>query len=117
MPSDATILTAAAQIVDADREKTYGDPGRNLRAIAAFWTDWLASRGWISPDGHELTTDDVACMMVMLKLARLANDTTHRDSQIDACGYLRLMERCQDASNSRDVPTIAPEFSTITVAT
>ena len=35
-------------------------------------------------------------MMVGLKLARLANDPRHKDSQIDACGYLRLLERCQE---------------------
>lgn len=30
----STILEQAAAIVDADREKTYGNPGKNLRAIA-----------------------------------------------------------------------------------
>jgi hypothetical protein len=91
---DDTILTAAARIVDDDRERTYGDPGRNLRAISDLWDSWLVARGWSGPG---LTTDDVASMMVLLKLARLANDPAHRDSQIDACGYLRLMERTQRA--------------------
>lgn len=31
-----TILDQAASIVDADREKTYGKPDKNLRAIAEF---------------------------------------------------------------------------------
>lgn len=92
-----TILTAAARIVDGDRERTYGDPGRNLRAISDLWDSWLVARGWSGPG---LTTDDVASMMVLLKLARLANQPTHRDSQIDACGYLRLMERVQLASDA-----------------
>lgn len=90
-----TILEQAAAIVDADREKTYGEPGKNLRAIAEMWEAWLHARGKLAPDAF-LTFEDVACMMVGLKLARLANDPRHKDSQIDACGYMRLLERCQE---------------------
>ncbi len=93
--SSQTILDTASEIVAGDREQTYGDPGRNLRAIAGMWTEWLRARGFLPSDLDQLTTDDVAAMMVMLKLARLANDPRHRDSQVDACGYLRLMERIQ----------------------
>lgn len=91
-----TILDSAAQIVDSDREKTYGSPAKNLDAIAEMWTAWLRARGLLAGDAASLSFDDVACMMVMLKLARLANDPWHKDSQIDACGYMRLLERCQD---------------------
>lgn len=61
-----------------------------------MWSAWLRARGHIGPE-ERLTTDDVAPMMVMLKLARLANDPRHRDSQVDACGYMRLLERTQAA--------------------
>lgn len=91
-----TILEQVAAIVDSDRERTYGTPGKNLNTIAAFWTTWLHARGSLSPEAF-LTADDVACMMAALKLARLANNIYHKDSQVDACGYLRLLERCQDA--------------------
>lgn len=90
----STILEQAAAIVDADREKTYGNPGKNLRAIAEIWGAWLRARGKLAPDAF-LTFEDVACMMAGLKLARLANDPKHVDSAVDACGYLRLLERCQ----------------------
>lgn len=89
-----TVLTQAAAIVDGDREKTYGSPAKNLETIAEFWTTWLKGRG-VLVDQAMLTFDDVACMMTMLKMARLANDPEHKDSQIDACGYMRLLERCQ----------------------
>lgn len=92
-----TILDQAAQIVDSDREKTYGAPAKNLETIAGFWTTWLRARGVLAT-GAELTFDDVACMMSLLKLARLGNDPEHKDSQVDAVGYLRLLERCQEAS-------------------
>ena len=90
----STILDQAASIVDADREKTYGKPDKNLRAIAEFWEAWLRARGKLAPDAF-LTSEDVASMMSLLKHARLANDPRHKDSQIDACGYMRLLERCQ----------------------
>ena len=92
-----TILDQAAQIVDSDREKTYGAPAKNLETIAGFWTTWLRARGVLAPTA-ELNFDDVACMMSLLKLARLGNDPEHKDSQIDAVGYLRLLERCQEAA-------------------
>ena len=68
--NDRSVLADAAAIVDGDRDRTYGDPGRNVRAIAAFWTDWLRARGVLA-DGAAVTTDDACAMMVMLKLARL----------------------------------------------
>lgn len=99
-----SILSEAARIVDGDREQTYGDPGRNLRTIANLWDSWLLARGWSGPG---LTTDDIALLMVLLKVARLANQPTHRDSQVDLCGYARLMERIQ-ASNSTQPGTLGP---------
>jgi hypothetical protein len=96
-----SILTEAAAIVDGDRERAYGDPGRNLRAIANLWDSYLLARGW---SGQGLTTDDVALMMVLLKVARLANQPGHRDSLVDICGYARLIERVQ--SNSATAATL-----------
>ena len=96
----STILEQAAAIVDADREKTYGNPGKNLRAIAEIWEAWLRARGKLAPDAF-LTIDDVACMMAGLKLARLANDPKHVDSAVDACGYLYLLSKIHNhQSNS-----------------
>lgn len=89
-----TILEEAAIIVDGDREKTYGDPAKNLNTIADLWTTWLQAKGVIR--GNEIIlADDVCVMMSLLKVARLANDQTHRDSQVDVCGYMRLLERIQ----------------------
>lgn len=94
-PNDQSILAQAAHIVDSDRERTYGDPGRNLRTIANLWDSWLLARGWSGPG---LNTDDVALMMTLLKVARLALNPLHHDSQVDAAGYLRLLQRTQQAA-------------------
>ena len=94
----STILDQAASIVDADREKTYGKPDKNLRAIAEFWEAWLRARGKLAPDAF-LTFEDVACMMSLLKHARLANDPKHVDSAVDSCGYLYLMDKIRQSNS------------------
>jgi hypothetical protein len=88
-----TILQDAHEIIYGDREQTYGDPGKNLRTIASFWENYLDARGLWNRDSPGLSPKDVAYMMSLLKIARLANDPEHRDSQVDACGYMGLAER------------------------
>ena len=90
-----TILDDAARIITGDREKTYGDPGKNLRCIANLWEMYLDGRGLISENSDSLRPEDVANMMILLKVARLINDKKHRDSMVDICGYAALMERIQ----------------------
>lgn len=97
-PQD-TILTKAAAIVDGDRERAYGDPGRNLRTIAELWTGWLRARGALNP-GLNLNHEDAAMMMALVKVARLAHDPEHEDSKVDLAGYTYLMDRVQRQTRS-----------------
>lgn len=86
------ILTEASEIIYGDREQTYGDPSKNLQAIAKYWSVHLNRKyGLETP----LTVDDVCGMMILLKQARLANQPEHRDSLVDIAGYAALQERCQ----------------------
>ena len=88
-----TILDEAREIIYGDREQTYGKPSKNLQAIAELWNAYIESKtGSVS----ELTAKDVALMMIMLKVARLANNPKHRDSVVDICGYAALIERCDE---------------------
>lgn len=86
------ILEEAHETIYGDREQTYGSPGKNLEAIAAYWTTYLRSKGLVVPE-DSLTFDDVCNMMVLLKVARLGNTPLHRDSMVDACGYMALADR------------------------
>jgi hypothetical protein len=87
-----SILDEAREIIYGDREKTYGSPDKNLCAIAGYWSNHLLTRFGVH---HEITGADVCIMMTLLKAARLGNDLTHRDSLVDAAGYLALLERIQ----------------------
>ena len=84
-----TILQEAHNIVHGDREQTYGDPGKNLRTIAAYWSTHLtASCG----EKITLTEQDVCTMMILLKQARLASNPNHRDSMVDTAGYVAIAD-------------------------
>jgi hypothetical protein len=97
-----TILDTAKEVIYGDREKTYGDPGRNLRVVGNFWQTFLRAKYSVD---IELTTEDVCHMMSLLKIARLTNTPGHTDSLVDLCGYTALVERVnvhlnQKAGNS-----------------
>lgn len=89
-----TILEEAQEIIFGDRERTYGSPDQNLQVIGELWTAYLLGtvnkRNKVAVD-----VNDVCNMMVLLKVARLINTPEHRDSQVDAIGYIALMNRVQ----------------------
>ena len=85
---DKSVLQEAKALIYGDREKTYGHPAKNLKAIASMWNAYLKSVG-----DRKLTAQDVCVMMTLLKCARLANNTQHRDSIVDGAAYLALIER------------------------
>ena len=77
----ARILREAEALICGDREADYGPPGLNFQRIAAMWGAYL---------GHPVTAAQVCDCMALLKLARLAHQSTHDDSRTDAAGYLAL---------------------------
>lgn len=99
IPTEEKKITEEAQeIIWGDRERTYGSPDRNLQVIADLWSAYLKGLGSKRQEVGQaecLEVNDVCNMMVLLKVARLINTPEHRDSQIDAIGYIALMNRVQ----------------------
>lgn len=91
-----SVLEEAHTIIYGDREKTYGHPSKNLQTIADMWTAYVNSASGGALDDMAFTPEDVAVMMILLKSARLANNSKHRDSVVDICGYAALIERCDE---------------------
>lgn len=87
------IADKAEKIIFGDREKTYGDPGKNLSIIAGMWSAYL---------GVEITPHHVCDMMIQLKLVRLKNNPDHEDSKVDVIGYALLKERLQEPVQNDD---------------
>lgn len=94
-----SILKEANTIIYGDREKTYGHPAKNLQTIAVMWDAYLNARRHSDP----VTPKDVAAMMVLVKVARFANDPDHRDNLVDMCGYAALIERCDEEPTKGEV--------------
>lgn len=72
------VIQEAAKCVLRDRNATHGEPENNFRDIADLWTAYL---------GYEVNATQVACMMALMKIARLKHTTAHRDSWVDLIGY------------------------------
>lgn len=81
------ILDEAKDIINNDRQNTYGKPEDNFRVIASYWSTWLHSRG----KNVFITPYDVAAMMDLMKTARAASSPEHMDNFRDKCGYTGLM--------------------------
>lgn len=75
------ILAAAEHCVCGEREQDYGTPEQNFASIADLWTTYLA---YLS---HEVTPRDVAAMMILLKVARIASGHGKMDNWVDIAGY------------------------------
>ena len=80
------VLDEAKKCVLQDRNSTYGKPEDNFRRIAELWTAYLNIRP--KDKDAPITPTDVAQMMVLMKMARLAHNPTHKDSWVDGIGYL-----------------------------
>ena len=77
------VLTQAANMVNGDRQDDYGTPEQNFERIALLWTCYLGERRL----RDEITPVDVAAMMALLKIARIASGHGKKDNWIDLAGY------------------------------
>lgn len=89
------ILSAAKKCVCGDREQDYGSPERNFQAIANLWEDYLATKGHGVVD---ISPPDVAAMLALLKIARIASGHAKDDNWIDLAGYAACGGELEDMS-------------------
>lgn len=82
------ILEEASSLINGDRQADYGPVIDNFERIADLFTAYLK----VEP----LTAFDVANLMILVKVARLAHSKYHRDSYVDIAGYAALGERCHE---------------------
>lgn len=67
-----------------DRQAQYGDAKPCFERIATFWSAYLS---------YPITSVQVAHLMCLMKLARLAGNPDHVDCAIDVIGYLACAEK------------------------
>ena len=72
------VLEKAKKCVCGDRDEDYGKPGNNFGMIAKLWSVYLST---------DITSEDVANMMALLKIARIATGRYKADNYVDLAGY------------------------------
>ena len=77
------IADEAKRIVTGARRANYGKPENNFERIARLWTAHLKNTG----RDVEIVAGDVSLLMILMKVARLAETPDHRDSFVDVVGY------------------------------
>jgi hypothetical protein len=78
----------AAESIGHDRTEDYGDPALSFNRIAKMWAAIV---------GAPITAQQVAHMMIALKISRLQQQPDHLDSLIDIVGYARCAVLCGPA--------------------
>lgn len=92
MPIQMNILQEAEALTDGPRQRDYDHPLPNHQRIANLWNAYAECR----KDRHApLSPEDVATMMILLKIARHVY-TPKRDNLVDICGYARCLERMDE---------------------
>lgn len=83
----AALLGAAKACVCGAREQQYGNPENNFATIARLWEIYLRVTCVTAGVDVCVMAKDVAMMMALLKIARIATGTATADSFVDLAGY------------------------------
>ena len=81
------VLAKAEEYVSNDRKTQYGEPEDAFGFIAELWRAYLVNRSTPEPGILPVDAFDVACMLSLMKLARMSVRPTSPDSCIDLAGY------------------------------
>lgn len=81
------ILDAAKACVCGQREEDYGTPEDNFGLIADLWSVYMRKKCVAPADDVCILPEDVAAMMALLKIARIAAGSAKADNWVDLAGY------------------------------
>lgn len=86
------VLDKALKIVTGARQSTYGNPEDCFKVIAELWSAYL---------GTQISSTDVAMLMILLKIARSKGKTGYADNYIDIAGYAACAGELADATECK----------------
>jgi hypothetical protein len=90
----AAVLEKARACVCGEREEDYGTPEDNFKTIAELWEAYL-NKARTRGVNVRVEAKDVAVMMALLKIARIAAGGGKADSWIDLAGYAACGAECE----------------------
>lgn len=76
-------MAAAERCVCGEREQDYGSPENNFKTVANLWIDYLTAKD----EPLAIESKDVAAMLALLKIARIASGHAKEDNWVDLAGY------------------------------
>lgn len=82
-----SVIVEAKSIVAGERQTDYGDAKESFGRIAELWSAYA---------GIEITSWDVAQMMILLKVSR-AKTSRKRDTLVDIVGYAECAGKLEDS--------------------
>ena len=85
------VLNQARVCVCGDREQDYGSPENNFHTIANLWMDYLGAKG-VEVD---LELYDVAAMLALLKIARIAGGHAKKTTGLTLPGMQPAAGNCR----------------------
>ena len=83
----AEILKAADECVNGARAQDRGEPEDSFGCVAEFWEVYFKYRLAYCAGTISILPQDVAAMMGLLKLARIATGRSDPDNWVDLAGY------------------------------
>lgn len=89
MSSRAKLLIDAANLIDGDRDVQYGAPIDDFSLTASMWEAYLRRTVITRNTGGEVFLDphDIAVMLILVKVSRLAQTPEKHDHWLDIAGY------------------------------
>ncbi len=85
------LAAEAVKIVTSTKRAAYGKPEDNFARIARMWNAHFSNIAPRDANGTQLAGGihprDVALLMILMKVARLAETPDYRDSVVDILGY------------------------------
>jgi hypothetical protein len=94
-------LETAISLTNGDRNRTYGPPINNLTDCAELWNAYIRAKQRAT-NNLELDAEDVAWMMVLVKMTRSFQAGYHADNYTDATAYSAIAGECREILSKKD---------------
>ncbi len=100
-PTRVQTLETAIGLTNGDRNKAYGPPINNLTDCAELWNAYIRAKQRAT-NNLELDAEDVAWMMVLVKMTRSFQRGYHPDNYTDASAYSAIAGECREILSKKD---------------
>lgn len=90
------LLHAAEVCVCGQREEDYGTPEDSFRVIGELWETYIKEKCVGDPAAEVcIVPEDVAALLALLKIARIATGHGKSDNWVDLAGYAACAASCR----------------------